>query len=623
MFWNKKKTVVSIEPEEIFLDARHARTGNPLPGLGFLESAIHNRSLTAAGALAAALLVLMVGFVLKRGLLESAEARALAENNRLRVFTFGARRGVITDRSGVLLAANKPRFSIVVFPADLPKVDEAYGRLWQDLARAMAGHLDLFEHFAQVARTAPEPFRLPLQPTFDQAALIGKETERFSGIAVVEEQERFYPAGDVFSHVVGYVTKQEGVQAGQAGIEAVYEKKLKGEDGAETWEEDARGASRGVSLLREAEEGARITLTLDAALEQKSLEALSKMLKSRHLARAALAALDPQTGEILALVSTPTFSANELAAGLEPEAFARLRDDPDQPFFNRSIAGAYAPGSTIKPFLAAAALDKAIIDPQKKILVTGSIEVGGADDSRGGYVFRDWRAHGLVDMIRAIAISSNVYFYTIGGGYGDQKGLGIGAIEEYLKRFGFGVKPLAELPGAAAGRVPSEAWKARVKGEPWYIGDTYHVSIGQGDMLATPLQLAAATAVIANGGTRWQPFIVKRIYDKNGERTFLPQKIEDQALPRQTLDIPRQGMRAAVTEGSARLLADLPVPAAGKTGTAETGKGTSHAWFTAFAPYENPQIVLTLVVEEGGEGSAVAVPIAKEILQWWAENRLK
>lgn len=618
-----EKQRFTIEPEEIFLDARHKRAGNPLPGLGFLELAINNRSLVMASAAAAALLCLMTGFVVKRGLLESTEAASLAENNRLRVFTFGARRGIVTDRSGVLLAANKPRFSIVVFPTSLPRDDEAYRRLWQDLARTVAGPADLFEHVAQVARTAPEPFRLPLEPTFDQAALIGRETGRFSGIAVVEEQERFYPAGDVFSHLVGYVTEQQGVQAGQAGIEAVYEEALRGEDGAETWEQDALGRSRGISRLRDPQEGARIELTLDAGLEQKSLEALAKTLKARGLDRAALAALDPQTGEVLALVSVPTFSANELAGGLEPEAFARLRDDPAQPFFDRAIRGAYAPGSTIKPFLAAAALDKGTIDPHKTIFVTGSIEVGGPDGPGTGYVFRDWKAHGLVDMVRAIAVSSNVYFYALGGGYGDQKGLGIAAIEDYLKRFGFGAKPLAELPSVGAGRVPSPAWKARVKGEPWYIGDTYHTSIGQGDMLATPLQLAAATAVVANGGTRWQPFVVSRIRDKKGEHTFLPKKIADQALALRAFDIPRQGMRAAVTEGSARFLADLPIAVAGKTGTAETGRGTTHAWFTAFAPYENPQIVLTLVVEDGGEGSAVAVPVAKEILQWWAENRLK
>ncbi|MDZ4285221.1 MAG: penicillin-binding transpeptidase domain-containing protein, partial [Patescibacteria group bacterium] len=405
---------------------------------------------------------------------------------------------------------------------------------------------------------------------------------------------------------------------GQTGLEAYYDRELQGSDGMRVWEEDARGGARRVVDLKEPQEGATMMLTIDAELHKASYEILQRHLKALGLKRAALVVVDPSNGEILALLSAPGYSPEALAQGLSDEEFRKLRDDPSHPFFIRAVSGLYPPGSTIKPFLAAAALAERIIDPKKQIMVTGAIEVVNLFNPDVRYTFPDWKAHGLVDMVRAIAVSSNVYFYTIGGGYDNQKGLGIERVEKYLKRFGFGAQTEIDLPGEAVGRVPTPDWKKRVKGEDWYIGDTYHAAIGQGDVVVTPLQLALATAALANNGTLFKPHLVRRIDNESAR----PENAASLVAKEEYLAVPRQGMRHSVLEGSSQLLNDLPIAVAGKTGTAQTGRGTMHAWFTSFAPYENPEIVLTVVVEEGGEGNAVAVPIAKDIYKWYIEHRL-
>lgn len=630
------KPTLTIEPEEILPDAQHVWAGLPLPGLGLIERALGRRTFWIAWALAVGFIVWWGGAFSLKVIGGRTQALRAAEENRFRTFSYGGARGAILDRYGAVLALNAPRFSLVVFPRQLPTETGEYRELWERAAGILGGPPELFEHLGRVARAGPEPFRLPFTLTLEQAGRFRPAggREDFPGMVLIEERERSYPGDEALSHVVGY-----SAGGHLSGVEAFSDAALTGIDGTWRWVEDARGMSQGLVEVKNPQEGASIMLTLDAAFQQASFEILDRHLKALKLTRAAFVALDPANGDILALVSAPAYSPNKLIEGLTPEEFAALEADPSRPFFNRAVAGLYPPGSTIKPFLAAAALQERVIDPAKTIFVTGAIEIAHPNDPAIRYTFRDWRPHGAVDMIRAIAVSSNVYFYTVGGGYGGQEGLGIERIGKYLERFGFGERAFTGVPGAVGGRVPTPAWKKRVKGEPWYIGDTYNVAIGQGDVLVTPLQLASATAALANRGTLWQPRLVKAVArsgaadDKRSEEdevvradtreTIPAAAIHKEVLPPAVFSIPRQGMREAVTSGSARALADLPQAVAGKTGTAQTGRDAAHAWFTGFAPYEEPRIALTVVVEDGGEGSAAAVPIAKEILGWWMENRLK
>ncbi|MCK4525480.1 MAG: penicillin-binding protein 2, partial [Candidatus Andersenbacteria bacterium] len=256
--------------------------------------------------------------------------------------------------------------------------------------------------------------------------------------------------------------------------------------------------------------------------------------------------------------------------------------------------------------------------PKRKIFASGAIYIGS-------YRYPDWKAHGLVDLTKAIAQSCNVYFYTVGGGYGNIEGLGIDRIKKYANLFGLGNMLGIDLPGEKTGLIPDRQWKKDIKDERWYIGDTYHVSIGQGDVLATPLQIASYTAAIANGGKLFQPQIVDKIIDSDGNivEDIDPKIIRENFIDLENIEWVQKGMRENVVSGSGISLSSLPVEAAGKTGTAQYyGNKKTHAWYIAYAPYDDPEIALAIIIEGGGEGHAAAVPVAKEVLEWYFEDRI-
>jgi penicillin-binding protein 2 len=280
----------------------------------------------------------------------------------------------------------------------------------------------------------------------------------------------------------------------------------------------------------------------------------------------------------------------------------------------RALSGTYPSGSTIKPMIAAAALEEGIINQNTTFLSTGGIYYDK-------WFFPDWKAggHGLTNVRRALAESINTFFYIIGGGYKDFNGLGVEKMKKYVELFGLGNKLGIDLPSEAPGLIPDQEWKEKVKKEEWYIGDTYHFAIGQGDVLVTPLQMAFATSVFANGGTLYSPHVVKEIISDVSGPTFVkPQVIRENFIDKKNIEIVRQGLRQAVTSGSATKLQNLKVSSAGKTGTAEGATGRPpHAWFTGFAPYFDSEIVITVLVEEGGEGSGIAQDVSFEFLNWY------
>ncbi len=375
-------------------------------------------------------------------------------------------------------------------------------------------------------------------------------------------------------------------------------------------------------IAKESRSGNNLTISIDSDLQKLLTDVLKNKITETNSSGAAAVVLDTRSGEILALVSLPSFDNNVFTNNLSGKNYQTIIKNQNWSEFNRAIGGIYPSGSTIKPFIAAAALEENIISPETKIDDTlGYIQIPNQYNPDIIYTYRDWKAHGWVDLRKAIAWSANVYFYQIGGGYKNIQGLGIERIKKYLNIFGFGSLLGIDLPGESEGLTPDPIWKKTNKNEDWYTGDTYNVSIGQGDVLVTPLQMAAAIAAIANDGTLWQPKIVSKITDSDGKivKEFKPKIIRDNIMDKNNLQIVREGMREAVTEGSAYFLKDLPIKVAGKTGTAQvtnTFKKTN-AWFTGFAPYDNPSITLAIVIEGAGEGSTAAVPVAKEVFQWY------
>jgi penicillin-binding protein 2 len=356
--------------------------------------------------------------------------------------------------------------------------------------------------------------------------------------------------------------------------------------------------------------------------------------KNSPRVKGAAVALNPKTGEVLALLSLPGYDNNLFAHGISQDNYDKLTKDSLLPLFDRAIAGTYPPGSTSKLMGATAALQEGIVTPNTIIVDRGAIVVPNQFNPSQSFRFNGWKPSGLGPMTvrSAIAQSSDIYFYTTAGGQTGTgiDGLGADKLASYYRKFGLGATLGIDLQGEKPGLVPDPAWKAQYfKNDPilsqWYLGDTYHIGIGQGDMLVTPLQVAEWTAVIANGGTGYKPTLLKQVTDQSGKVIAKPEPqviISNIASP-DVIKVVQEGMREAVTAGTARQLNTLSITSAGKTGTSQfdgADPSRTHAWFTMYAPYENPQIVITILVESGGEGNAAALPIAKDALAWCVKN---
>lgn len=565
------------------------------------------------------------------------EHRTRAERNRIRVLPTPAVRGVFFDRAGTPLVSNVPSFTLTVTAADLPEDPAERARVLRDAARlARTEAADMEAAVAEARRTPYVPVAVENDVAYDDAVRLSVVAERLPGIGVAVDTVRQYAgAPDLASlgHLFGYVGKitEDAYAAalpgtyllndriGRSGIEAAFEPLLRGRFGTRQVEVDALGREQRTVAERPPEDGASIRLTLDAAAQERLERALTAAARRTGSTRAAAVALDPRDGGVIALVSLPGYDHNLFSGGVSSSTYRALNEDPDRPLFARAISGLYPSGSTIKPLVAAAALEAGVITAQTAVLSSGGIRYGA-------WFFPDWKAggHGRTDVRKAIAESVNTFFYMIGGGTETFPGLGIDRLSVWLKRFGLGSATGIELPGEAAGLVPTPEWKERVKKEAWVIGDTYHAAIGQGDVLVTPLQMAVVTQAFANGGTIYAPHLLAAVRGADGETLDRPATLADGFVSDRTLEVIREGMRQTVTAGSAPSLQQVPVAVAGKTGTAQgRADRPTHAWFTGFAPYDRPEIVIAVLVEEGGEGSSTAVPVAREFLAWYfgAERR--
>lgn len=559
------------------------------------------------------------------------EHRTRADRNRIRVLPTPAVRGIFFDRTGVPLVSNVPSFTLRVTAADLPQDADARARVFAEVP-ALAG-MDQAEFAVAVGearRTPYVPVAVQGGIPYDDAVRLTVAAERFPGVDVTVDTVRRYagaPGLASLGHLFGYVGKitEEAYAAaapgtyllndriGRSGIEAAFETLLRGTFGTRQAEVDALGREQRVIAERPPADGQSIRLTLDLAAQERLEDALVAAMRRAGGRRAAAVALDPRDGGVIALVSLPGYDQNLFAGGVSSSTYRALNEDDDRPLFGRAISGLYPSGSTIKPLVAAAALEAGVITSQTTVESTGGIRYGA-------WFFPDWKAggHGRTDVRKAIAESVNTFFYMISGGTESFPGLGIDRLSAWLMRFGLGAVTRIELPGEAAGLVPTPEWKERVKKDAWVIGDTYHAAIGQGDVLVTPLQMAVVTQAFANGGTVFAPHLLAARRGADGEALVVPEKLAGDFLSPQTLDMVRQGMRQTVTAGSAPSLMAVPVAVAGKTGTAQGRPDRpAHAWFTGFAPYDRPEIVITVLIEEGGEGSHAAVPVAREFLSWY------
>ncbi|MDO8558532.1 MAG: penicillin-binding protein 2 [bacterium] len=553
----------------------------------------------------------------------------IAESNRTELTSIPAERGIVYERNGIPLMHNVPVLDLLAYPQELPIQESEKNREVLMLAELLglsanqSGDLG-----ARLATTSSKPYLVAEHiDNLSAIAFAVRQTE-FPGIHMRLTPSRVYTDAEAMYHLIGFLgraTKKDidegGYLAsdllGKSGVEASYEAMLRGVYGHELYEVDAHGSVVRLLSRSDPKEGDGVVLGIDGKLQAHAYRKLSEALRRHGSSGGAVVAIDPRNGRILALVSAPSVDANLFVSGISQEAYQKILQDPRHPFFNRAIAARYPAGSTIKPFLGAAALAEAVVVPQTVIQDAGAITIPDVYNPSVVYTFRGYATLGPVDMARAIALSSDIYFYTIGGGYGPIRGLGAERIETYLQKFGFGKTLGIDILGEDEGLIPSPAYKEAQKGEKWRIGDTYNISIGQGDMGVTPLQLAVATAAIANGGTLWKPQLMVRVIDKdfNTLRAYEPFAIRQDVVDPEHIAVIRNAMRETVTYGTARLLQQLPVSVAAKTGTAQTGKiSRPHSLVTVFAPYKDPEIVLAIVVEKAGEGGEVAVPLARDIL---------
>lgn len=555
----------------------------------------------------------------------------LAENNRIHVQSLPPTRGMIYDRNGVVIADNRASFSLTL-------TRERAGD-WEQVLDSIVEILELdndsrelFEKRIRQGRRPFEPVPVMFELSEEQIARIAINQFRLPGVEVSASLVRYYPQQEHFAHSVGYVGRINETELknldpvnysgthhiGKTGIERFYEEQLHGQVGYEEVETNARGRVLRVLNRVEPVSGQDIYLTLDSNLQ----EAAELALDGR---RGAIVALDPSNGEVLAMVSQPSFDPNPFVTGISFKAYGELRDSLDQPLFNRVLRGLYPPGSTIKPMMAVAGLDAGVITPKSRVFDPGFYQL-----PNNKHKYRNWNRYGdgWVELDLAIARSNDTYFYDLA------HKLGIDRMHDYMSRFGFGQRVALDMFEETAGLMPSRDWKRNRYRQPWYPGETLILGIGQGYMQTTPLQLAQATALMASKGKWIRPHLARSV---GGLQPIVDaQEPPDIVLRDEKFWEPaRLGMENVLhgARGTARKVGDTAqYRIAGKSGTAQVvaikqgerydrdkvqERHRDHALFIAYAPAENPAIAVAVMIENGESGSGVAAPIAKQVLDAW------
>ena len=558
-----------------------------------------------------------------------------AKSNRLRPVAVAAPRGLITDRNGVVLATSRPVHSVAVVPGLLPgarKQKTERARVLQALATLLQIDANTIEPQIESALKRQGRYdAVPIKSDVDLGTIVRIEENRAqlgAGVLVTDELRRVYPNGALAGHLLGYsgiVNERDLARAkaagaplgtldrvGKSGIERQYDDLLHGVHGAQVFEVDAANRPVGERAPLPATPGETLQLTLDAKLQRVAENALAHARNN-----GAVAAIDPRNGEVLVMASRPNFDPNifELPRAKFSAAYRKLLATPGHPLLNRAATSRFPPGSTFKMISAAAGLEKGVIDPNWDVTCNGGITLGRR--------FGCWKVHGRgVNLDRALAESCDVYFYELALKLGDPQSSGPTYLAQTARKFGLGSKTGIDLPSDEAGLVPDPAWLKKVNAKnpayaKWMPGNTLNMSIGQGDVLATPLQMALATGAVANGGTLWKPHLLRKSQKNSQSSPVLtpPQGHSIGVSPR-NLALIRQGMRRTVTLGTGKPGALPNVEVAGKTGSAEDANNVlPHSWWVCFAPYDKPTIAIAVLIENSGHGSENALPVAREILQ--------
>lgn len=577
-----------------------------------------------------------------------------AERNRFRLVSTDALRGVIYDRYGEVLVRNVPSYSVAVMPADLPVDPIQRARVLQrlgDLLPLPAFASQTISGTVALGLGSPyDPVRIQRNVSQDIAFTIEESHLELPGVSVIADPVREYPAGPVTAHIMGYVGLIPAEQAehyealgydiyreraGLTGVEATYESYLHGRRGRKHIEVDIAGRElRAIGVPQEAVPGNSLVLTLDLDLQQGVERVLMRGLEAAKSKAGAAIVMNPNTGEILAMVSIPSYDNNLFATGISEREYSRLLNDPLHPLVNHAVAGQYPPGSAFKFITALAGLEEKIVSRDTRVTCTGAILVPNRyypDDPKLAQEFKCWvpTGHGSQNIIEAMGNSCDVFFYLLGGGYTDRDGVGVARLSEWARSFGLGSPTGVELPGEAGGLIPTSEWKVANIRELWVTGDTYNMSIGQGYVLLSPLQLANAISTVANGGTVYRPMIVREVRDATGKVVvpFAPKRVSQLPASAQNLGIVREGLVAASSWGTGFRATPPGLVVAGKTGTAEypgprdkDGHLPTHAWYTSFAPADKPEISVTVLVEGGGDGALAAAPVANDIYRYYFQK---
>ena len=549
--------------------------------------------------------------------LEGGRFQEASDKNRIRIRPIAAPRGILFDRKGLPLVDNRPAFTLSLIPRELERDpvqrDATLGRLASLL---QVPFVELQEAVAKVSPDSILPVRVRRGLSMDDVARVEEWKLELPGVIVEVEPQRAYPNSRFAAHLLGYVREandeqlkqgryRRGDMVGQSGLERLLDEFLRGKDGGERIEVDAMGRQMRMIQSTEPHPGAQVVTTIDRRVQEAAERAMEG-----HAG--AIVVMDPRNGDVLAMVSTPAFEIDRFTGTIDRNAWLRVIQDPEHPLLNRTIQSQYAPGSVFKIVVAAAGLQEGSITPADRTNCTGDFHLGE-------WTFKDWKSggHGSVDLLGAIRESCNIFFY--------EKGLKIGgpAIAKYASAFGLGAATRIDLPGEKLGLIPRPRLRRDKRVGGWHAGETVNMSIGQGAVLVTPMQVARLMSAVANGGVLWKPRLVQRI-----ERPDKGVVWSDGGSVTGHVDLSpmvwaflRQSLWSVVNEngtGAGARIAGLDV--AGKTGTAQmiaksrADRGQDHAWFASFAPVSEPEAVVIVLVERGGKGGQVAAPIARKVL---------
>jgi penicillin-binding protein 2 len=550
-----------------------------------------------------------------------------AENNRIRPVKLRPPRGIIYDRYGRPIVENVLTFDVSLVPEDMPDLDTTINKLSSIIEVSPADIRAELDDAAPV-RTKYEPVKVREEAPWSEVAMVEAHQEDLPGAIIEPEHRRHYPYGGLASHQLGYIGKVRpsqikrgrqdlGLLTGQMGIEKVYDRYLSGIAGKRMIQVNAAGRKVKELGIEEPKPGTDLYLTLDLDAQKAAERALGDRT-------GAVVAMDPNTGEVLALASHPNYDPNLFPRGISPQDWARLMNDPSHPLYNRAIQSAYPPGSTFKIVVALAGLEYGVINTTEKIQCNGSLK-------GGKHTFRCWNrsGHGPIAFHDAIVESCDVYFYTLG------QRIGWDRVAEFARKLGLGSLTGIDLPDEREGLIPTEAWKEKRTRVRWYAGDTYINSIGQGFVLVSPLQACQMISTVANGGTVFRPHLLKETRNRETGKIkmFEPEVVSRLRLDPTALDEVRRALVGVVNEpgGTAHRAQSEFAVVAGKTGTAQviaqkipgtrlTERTQDHAWFVAYAPADNPKIAVAVLVEHGGHGGGAAAPVAKQVIEEYLKN---